>query len=116
MTNAHLTRWTKATDDQRTTPRSANMRACLHSAVATMQSCFKAFVAERHESEARGFPAQTVPACNDEGASVSGVRVAPRVELAKIMVGAFAVVAAVVAFDFLVLWVTSGQLIARLPF
>jgi|SRR5271156_3127545 len=110
MTSAHLPRWIKATDARRATPRSASMRACLHSAVATMQSSIKAFTVPIDQHAA--FSSRAV----DERALESGANVAPNGGLAKIMVAALAVVAAVVAFDFLVLWITAGRLIEHLPF
>jgi hypothetical protein len=110
MTSAHLTRWIKATDTRRATPRPASMRACLHSAVATMQSSIKAFTVPIDRDAA-------LSSCvGDQRALESSVDVAPNGGLARIMVAAIAVVAGVVAFDFVVLWLTSGRLIARLPF
>jgi hypothetical protein len=109
MTSAHLTRWIKATDTRRATPRPASMRACLHSAVATMQSSIKAFTPV-------GQDAAFSSCVGDQRALESSTDVAPNGGLARIMVAALAVVAGVVAFDFVVLWITSGMLIARLPF
>jgi hypothetical protein len=115
MTNANLTRLIKATDARRATPRSSHMRACLHSAVATMQSGFKAFVADRHPSETRP-DWLTADRPIDQGTPGYIAAVAPGVQWAKIMTAALVVIAGVFAFDFLVLWISAGRLIERLPF
>src|SRR5580704_2040201 len=79
MTSAHLTRWIKATDTRRATPRPASMRACLHSAVATMQSSIKAFTPV-------GQDAAFSSCVGDQRALESSTDVAPNGGLARIMV------------------------------
>jgi hypothetical protein len=123
MTNANLSRLIKATASPRATPRSSHMRACLHSAVATMQSGIKAFVADRHPSEVRGSARraaqQTAQGPDwpiDQGTPGYIATVTPGTQWAKIMTAALVVIAGVLAFDFLVLWISAGRLIERLPF
>jgi hypothetical protein len=48
--------------------------------------------------------------------SVPGYKsVTPLVKLAKIIVVALVVIAGILAFDFLILWITSGKFLERLP-
>jgi hypothetical protein len=118
MTHTNLNRRIDATEIGGATPRSANMRACLHSAVATMQSCFKAFVIDRRRSGDRG-SAQGTGFSNrrrDQRALGHSASIGPVARLAKIIIAALTVIAGVVALDFLVLWIAADRLIERMPF
>ena len=119
MTHTNLTRWIKAADSRRARPRSSTMRACLHSAVATMRSGIKAFVSDRHQSE--------VQCPIDQGAGLSNRghdqkapgyigSFRPAVNLAEMIIAALAVIAGILVLDLLVLWIAAGKLIERIPF
>jgi hypothetical protein len=41
--------------------------------------------------------------------------VTPAVNLAKVIIGALIIIAGILTFDFLILWITSGKFIERLP-
>ena len=109
MTNAHLTRSSRATNARRTPP--SRVRACLNSAVEMMQSGIKSFVVDhpinrraclsnhRLEETAPGFAASARPAAG----------------WARAIVAAFVVIAGVSALDLLVLWIAAGGLIERMP-
>jgi len=80
-----------------------------------MQLGFKAFVADRRPSEMRpDWP--TAARSVDQGTPGYVATVTPGVQWAKIMTAALVVIAGVLAFDFLVLWISAGRLIERLPF
>ena len=121
MTNANSAQWIKATESRRATPRSSRMRACLHAAVTTMQTCIKTFVTERHQRDVRGSARRvSQQPVQDRGHEqrVPGpiARVSATAGLAKIVAAALVVIAGVVALDLLVLWIAAGRLIERIPF
>ena len=122
MTQTSLNKWIKSEEFQRGTPGSHGMRACLHAAVNTMQSGFKAVVTERHLSELYGF-AKRAPhrvARNDgfdAGQRPAGTAAAAMfgAQSARILASALVVIAAVMAFELAILWIAAGRVIDHLP-
>jgi hypothetical protein len=120
MTHTSLNQWIKASEFQRGTPASHGMRACLHAAVNTMHSGFKAVVAERHLSELYGFAKRAPHPQNDrlevdQRAATAGTAVVFGAQSAKIFASALVVIAGVVAFDLAILWIAAGRVIDHLP-
>ena len=116
MTHANLTRWIKAADTQRfrvaavferTTSHPSKMRGCLHSAVATIRPVADLPIDHR-TGFSSGAPSQRMPG--------HGTGATPVVKLATMIGVALVVLAGLLTFDLLVLWITAGRLIARLPF
>jgi hypothetical protein len=139
MTSPNLARWIKTTDTrrppaaaafERAPPHPSNMRACLHAAVATLQSGVKAFVADHGSGAVRDFAQRASRpvadlaidnrtgfsnAAQDRSAPGYVASVTPE-KLAKMLGVALAMIAGILAFDLLVLWIAAGRLIERLPF
>ena len=127
MTHTSLNRWIKASEFRHGTPGSSGMRACLHAAVNTMQSGFKAVVADRHLSELYGFAKRASHRYAPVGNNIGGDRLAADQgptplatavfgpQSAKILGSALMVIAGVVALDLFILWVAAGRVIDHLP-
>jgi hypothetical protein len=83
------------------------MRACLHAAAVTKQTCIKT-----PDRLAANPPIDH----DDPRAPRSVAQVAGGRKLAGTIVAALAVIGGIVALDFLVLWIAAGRLIESLPF
>jgi hypothetical protein len=112
MTRSSLARRIETVDRRRSCvaaafgqPHPFNMRARLYPAVATMRPTADLPMDHRTRFEAQG---PRLP-----GHNVSDTLF---VKLAKMIAVALVLIAGVLSFDLLVLWVAAGRLIARIPF
>jgi len=120
MTHTSLNQWIKASEFPRGTPGSHGMGACLHAAANSVQSGFKAVVAERHLSELYSLARRAPHPQSDrleveQRAATAGTTAVFGAQSAKIFASALVVIAVVVAFDLAILWVAAGRVIDHLP-
>jgi hypothetical protein len=148
MTSPHLAPSIKAAHTRRVFERATlnpqGMQSCLHSAIATMRSGIKEFVAARHkggicgsvqrasrqivhgEAEekrdrlAADLPTDRRTGFPDDAPKLSApgyaTSVTPVVKLPRMLAVALAMIGGILALDLLVLWIAAGKLIERLPF